>query len=510
MSNSYTPKQKAFFNTHFPKWTMSDWHQFNGMATRPDDYTDDMLRSWLRKIIGSDATADQLAQFKKLLADFRALDAPPPASVSNRHTVISYPFWAWEGTPYHDFAERCVERNHIPRRYFVEGLKTVVGAICGHRIRLENNSMDARFYTVLLSDVGGVGKSTVIDWVIEVLFENTGLLYRNGTATSAIGSFYGGFGSGVGMLKRMCDSPRVLQLYDEVTSMVEKFGIKGSGQNFLGMVNTLYDSNLVPSNDTKDTKMNEKMPEKVWNSILGLSIMEKWDEAFAATSADNSGFFQRLNPVYAEKVKIVGRLHDPKLGDVRAALLKKIQPLEKELLFLSVKPSADQIFESWFTDFREKTKDLPADVTGRVNVLVWRNAMQIAWLLADLSGVPQQMGDFGMMGFEAQITDDVMRRAIALGEYAWRTRLLCRPTVGKNDTARLEMMICERLKKASPLGRRELYRKIGGSRYGLDYFEKAITNLKLEGLVLVTGASAEPGKYRGGRNKETIHWAGQD
>jgi len=378
---------------------------------------------------------------------------------------------------------------------------------------LENNSMDARFYTVLLSDVGGVGKSTIIDWIIELLFDSTGLLYRgapiafdanNGNKPSEIGCHHGGFGSGVGMLHRMAESPRVLQVYDEITSMVEKFGIKGSGQNFLGTINTLYDSNLVPSNDTKDTKMSVALPNKVWNSLLGLSIMEKWDEAFAATSADNSGFFQRLNPVYAEGIKVVGRLHEPKLNDVREALLKKIMPLKDDIIYLTVDPSADALFEAWFTDFQQKTRELPSDVTGRINVLIWRNAMQIGWLLADLTSPQPQVG------FEARITDDIMRRAIALGEYAWRTRLVCRPAVGKNDTSRLEAMIEERLKKASPLNRSVLYNKVNGQRFGIDTFQRALMNLKSEGYVIVTDASAEQGKARGGRKKEIIHWAGKD
>ena len=265
------------------------------------------------RLLAQASVADAKSQAASLL--------PPPPK---RFSVVAYPYWAWEGTPYHDFAERCVARNKIPRRYFVEGLKTVVGAICGHRIRLENSSMDARFYTVLLSDVGGVGKSTVVDWVLQLLFESTSLVYRHGPAQSNIGCFYGGFGSGVGMLKRMIESPHVLQVYDEITGMVEKFGIKGSGQGFLGVVNTLYDSNLVPSNDTKDTKLNVPVPNRVFNSILGLSIQEKWEEAFAATNAENSGLFQRLNPVWAENVKIVGRLHEPNLDDVRKALLAKI------------------------------------------------------------------------------------------------------------------------------------------------------------------------------------------
>jgi hypothetical protein len=311
------------------------------------------------------------------------------------------------------------------------------------------------------------------------------------------------------MIKRMSESPRVLQYYDEIIGMIEKFGITGSGQGFLGTVNTLYDSNLLPSNDTKETNLKVPIPKKVWNSILGLSILEKWYEGFANTSAENSGLFQRLNPVYAEKIKIVGRLHEPNLTKIRVDLLKKINPLKDDIIYLKVDEEADTIFNAWFADFLETTRELPSDVTGRINVLVWRNAMQIAWLLTDLSKAPRNDGGFGEMGFEGRVTADVMRRAIALGEYAWRTRLVCRPSVGKNDTSRLESSISERLKNESPISRSEMYGKINGSRFGYELFQRALMSLKAEGNIFIEEEAAQKGKAPGGRKKQLLHWIGK-
>jgi hypothetical protein len=473
-----------------------------------------------------DLSTDQLEDFHDTIVKWREVyanalydakrrrdveAAPVPAAVtkSNRTSVVVYPFWAWEGTPYHDFAKACAQRNNIPLRFFVEGLKTVVGAICGHRIRLQDNQMDARFYTVLLSDVGGVGKSTVAEW-IQLLFEDTNLVYRNGMSDSSIGCHWGGFGSGVGMIKRMAESPRVLQYYDEIIGMIEKFGITGSGQGFLGTVNTLYDSNLLPSNDTKETNLRLPIPKKVWNSILGLSILEKWYEGFSNTSAENSGLFQRLNLVYAEKIKIVGRLHEPNLSSVRASLLKKINPLKDDIIYLKVEKEADTIFDAWFAEFLDKTREHPSDVTGRINVLVWRNAMQIAWLLTDLSVAPRNDGGFGEMGYEGCVTADVMRRAIALGEYAWRTRLACRPVSGKNDTSRLEASISDRLKKESPIGRSDMYSMVNGSRVGLETFQRALMSLKAEGYIFIEEEVAQSGKAPGGRKKQLLHWVGKE
>jgi hypothetical protein len=48
--------------------------------------------------------------------------------------VVEYPYAAWEGTLFQDFADLCGDGNVIPKEFFIESVKTVVGAICGHRI----------------------------------------------------------------------------------------------------------------------------------------------------------------------------------------------------------------------------------------------------------------------------------------------------------------------------------------------------------------------------------------
>ncbi len=419
-------------------------------------------------------------------------EIPPPVVPKKSTTFVVYPFWAWEGTPYHDFAVACTKGNHIPKRFFVEALKTTVGAICGHRLRIPDSGLQARFYTVMLTNGGGMGKSTALEAVAR-LFVGTGLV-NSESVYENIGCFRGGFGSGPGLLKRFMDSPRVLQQYDELATMVEKLGIKGSGQGFLGAINTLYESDMFPSNITKETDLSTSTPQAVFNSILGCSIQEKWEEMFSSTSADNSGFFQRLNIVYAENVKLVARIYEPDLTQISEALVAKIKPLEASTIVLDILPSAQQILDIWFSSFHEETKGLPGEVTGRTNVLVLRNAMQIAWLLG-----------------RAVIDDDAMRRAIALGEYAWRTRLLCHVAPGKNDVAKLQGQLKKVLSVESPLTRSVLSKRIHAERLGLELLNRALAGAETEGWIFVErgAASATKAGYRGGRKREVIHWVGE-
>lgn len=423
----------------------------------------------------------------------------------NITTAVAYPMWAWEGTLYEEFADACAVGNHIPRRFFVESVKTVVGAICGHRLQLpEDSSMESRFYTILLTDKGGTGKSTVRNWTRR-LFDGTGLMRNNnnepvgGLPMGHIGCWFGGFGSGTGMLKRFAKNERVLQVYDEVSVIVEKIGIQGSGASLLGNINELYEGTIPPSNETKESgEMN--LPTECRNSILGCGIKSKWDEAFGSTSVDNSGFFQRLNIVYGEDIKTVAMLHEPNLQDIGHRLVKKIRPLESRPLRVKMNPDALAFLNAWYERFKEETIDEPADVNGRINCIVLRNALQIAWLLDTQD--PET-------ATSVTITQDVMMRATALGDYQYLTRRVVRPLAGKNDTAKLEGIIERHLKKHSPQTRSELYKSTNAQRYGLDLFNRALDNTEKEGLVRVEREQAVKTTHKGGgRKKDVIHWDG--
>ena len=102
---------------------------------------------------------------------------------------------------------------------------------------------------------------------------------------------------------------------------------------------------------------------------------------FGNTAASNSGFFQRLNIVSAEGIKVVADLREPDLDAVRKKMLAKILPLEKIVPYPHTTDEAREFFEAWFKEFRIRSKGTPSDVRGPINVIVIRNAMQIAWLL---------------------------------------------------------------------------------------------------------------------------------
>jgi hypothetical protein len=70
-----------------------------------------------------------------------------------------YPDEVWDGTAYGEFAEMCTRDNYIPKKFFSESMRTVVGAVVGDRLRSPIDGASPRAYTVIIAPPGS-GKGT--------------------------------------------------------------------------------------------------------------------------------------------------------------------------------------------------------------------------------------------------------------------------------------------------------------------------------------------------------------
>src|SRR5260370_39485124 len=110
-----------------------------------------------------------------------------------------------------------------------------------------------------------------------------------------IGTAQGSFASASGLVKNgFTKHARILQVYDEFTTLVEKFAIPGSGGASLDAMNQLFESGMMQPLHTKE-KSDSVITTLVHNSILGCTTPRRGDARFVETSADGSGVFQRLN-----------------------------------------------------------------------------------------------------------------------------------------------------------------------------------------------------------------------
>jgi hypothetical protein len=90
------------------------------------------------------------------------------AEIEEAAPLVPYPLDVWDGTLYAEYAKACTEGNFIPPEFFIESLKTVVGAIAGMQLSGDLRGMEsARFYTIIIGLVSG-GKGTAIRQACEM------------------------------------------------------------------------------------------------------------------------------------------------------------------------------------------------------------------------------------------------------------------------------------------------------------------------------------------------------
>jgi hypothetical protein len=415
--------------------------------------------------------------------------------------VNEYPYWCWNGTLYEDFATICGENNVVPKEYFIEAIKTVVGAICGHRVfPFKAPNQESRFYSILVGP-GGCGKSSATRWARD-MFIGTGLVYelaQTGGYTN-IGCAQGSFASSSGLIKNgFSRHDRILQVYDEATTMIEKFGIVGSGDSFLDAMNQIFESGHMPQLTTKDSK--DVITKIVHNSILGCTTKEKWASAFVKTNSESSGFFQRLNIIANDEEGRVANWIEPDLSALIDRFVKKIQPLEYQNVVVMRTPEASDMFEKWYVSKRAEWKGLPTDITGRLQVMVQRNTSHMAWMMSgeDVIPNPERPDE----PIEVFCDEDVMERGIALAEYQVGARRANQPAAGKNDSAIVENRIKALVQQKGMISRHDLSLAIRADNYGIQTFEKSISNLVAEGHIKI---SKLEGEKKRGRKAQVICW----
>ena len=422
--------------------------------------------------------------------------------------ILQYPLHVWAGTLYSEFAEICGQNNKIAPEFFVEALKTTVGAIAGHRIQTKEarGQQPARFYTVLIGPGGG-GKSTAVKWAID-MFIGSGLLPENSQnmALVNVGAMKGNYSSATGLIEKgYFKSSRLFQVYDEITTLIEKFGITGSGDTYLDQVNSMYEAGYVPQGITKGTK-DAVYRGAVDHTLLGVTTEVKWKNAFRRSAVEKSGFFQRLNIITNDSEDRVADLNAPDLTAIREKLIRKIQPLEYQQVEVEILPDAKKLLDDWFESKQESWRSLSTDVTGRLQVLVKRNLDHLAWLLN---------GDEGTLDPEhpeAPITaicdEEIMQRAIDLSEYQEQARLIHQPIIAENDFALMEGLIVQHFRKNdAPITRNNLYNALHAERFGSKNFESVIKELLLDGVI---DQKVLPNEGRKGRKTRVIVWVGDE
>ena len=441
-------------------------------------------------------------------------------------TPNPYPNDAWEGTPYLEFARLCRSegdpkfQNYLPTEFGINALMTVVGAICGHRIRPDFDAMDARFYTVLLTPRGGSGKGTIFRFVKSV-FDESSLITTSRIVYKNIGTFTDDFASARGLTESFQMYPSILQVYEELSTPFEKFGIAGSGTSFKDLNLRLFDSTDPQNSRKQGTKVPEYAPKSIHNSILGSTTTEKgrWDEMFSSSNDDT--FRQRLNIIPSQEDRRVAAIKNPDFTEFRKDLLNRIGLLNSYKLIWNYSPEAWEVLTNWYQQIddaaREAGDNDEREALGRIQVHVHRVIGHLAlWLaplptdtesrdlsLFDKSELILTEGDQDKV-WNVEVPADWMRRAIRIAEHQIRARRDHTPPEGLSPVALCENLIKKHTSRNKTIRWYSLIRAANLDKYGHDVRIKALFNAAKERAIRI---DANP-EDKDNQSEWVITWLG--
>jgi hypothetical protein len=446
----------------------------------------------------------------KAQADYDAL--VEQCQVEEHKVQNPYPVDAWEGTPYHDFALLCRgdgrNENYIPKEYFINGMATTVGAICGNRIvPAFNPTLQARFITLLLSTKGGIGKNVVMEWSKKP-FADTGLIYQSDLRQfTNIGCYVADFGSARGMADTMQRHPRILQEYAEFSTAVEKFSIAGSGDAFRDMILNLADGQVPNWSIIKGTKVSANAPKEISNSILAGTTTERFDEMMMKANWET--FVQRLNLVPTDETKTKFKLVMPDLSSMQEKLLPRIKMLEGHKLVWTLSPESEALGENWFESLHDKVAEDDTESVGRIQVYLFRIISHLALWLAPLPttvGVETTPDGRANAIWKYEVPVDVMKRAIRVAEHQVVARSVNMPVRGSTTAGVVENVITKWAFKNKSIRWIELKRRSKIARFGHKACHDALLNLQRSRVIFVQGNPEDENDQR----DWVVVWAGSD
>lgn len=342
-----------------------------------------------------------------------------------------------DGTLYGEYAEALSEGNYIPKEFHIEAIKTAVGAIAGNQLYGDRKGMEsARQYCVLVGQIGG-GKGTAIRGATDLFkfnFENVGsgegdadFIWSAGKKPKwgHIGTVLTNAGSEPGLYEAGMTCARVLLNPAELDGMMSKTHIQGSGAALLSQLRELFDSPWVVPSVTAGRKI-KKVPKIMYLSLLTSTQPSTFEELIS--EGLGTGLLSRLTIVSNSEARTVPSLPHPCLRKFLNQIVTKLEGLENIAFRAHVGSEANEVLNKWWAGIMDVARShdtaIQREITTRLNIVVLRNAVHLAWLLN-----------------ESTVSAETMRKACRLGDYqlSQRSALIGTPT--ENPIAKIQQKI---------------------------------------------------------------------
>jgi hypothetical protein len=413
----------------------------------------------------------------------------------------------WKGTAYGDFADYCTDGNFIPKRFFSEALRTVIGAVLGGQLSTDYQGVNPRVYTVLIGPPGS-GKGTAITAArqfVECEFDSqrrtseSPLIWEDAHdslnwcwPSRNIGAHIISPASAPGLIQatkpRKLEKgesrnilelwkplPRFITIQEEIGGLFANFANENSGRGLETAILELYDRD---SFTTTATNERSAKSGRLLYSVLGGIPKTEWDNIFARASSVGSGFFSRLNIVGTENERTVAGLREYDFGEMQRVFLPRITALERTPARILLSRDGRGLLDRWFARLSEemKAEDLPS---ARLNIHALRVALHLAWLRG-----------------HAEILESDVDAGIKVANFQAKMREFYRPAEGETREAQWENRIMAKMCQKRSLPYRELQKAIGSSRAGTAVWERAIAGLKRDGRIAIVDETTKSGQKK--------------
>lgn len=391
-------------------------------------------------------------------------EAEPP------QPAVSYPTQVWNGTLYGEFASRCSEGNFIPPEFAIEALKTVTGAVVGDRLSGEkyHEGMNARQYLCIICEIG-VGKDTSINRALEFARAAKLLFDHALDFKGSIGAQLNNAASEPALYRAADKCEQLLLKPEEFDQLLSKTRTENSGQALMALLRGLFDRPFITGSTTEQRRAT---PSKCCLSLITSTQPPTFKQLISKHGGLGAGFGSRMTLIHSSETRTTALLDTPQLSDLRIRWQEKVKKLEKERFEVQIGVEAARLLRDWHTRVQKPLAEGQASTAKReaftrLNILVLRNALHMAWLAE-----------------EHVVSPETMQRALRLGEYQLAVRQQLFGVPVENTQAGIEQDIKDFLRLRGRSSKRVIQKGVHYEKYGVWLFKQALQNLVNDGQVL--------------------------
>jgi len=376
----------------------------------------------------------------------------------------TFPNWVMHGTSlYEGFAKPyCANNSRIP--YFMWAPAAVMMMnYLGNKVSVPLKGWKPSLYLVLIGKPGKANKSSSIKdgfkfFEFAAALSNYSREIKNAEGKSVV--FEAGSPEGLGTDMQRINCKNAILFYDELSALVSKAGIEGSGLN--SALLKMYESGNFGNSIKSKKDAFSIMPDSYVASLITATTDKKFSELWSQLAGEDTGLNERFTFLLQPETLPAPKIHTA-VSYHEAALATR------KLLDKAVAKGSYEFYDQ--TPFVEALKKFK-------NREVIRAEKWALYFCIDLN--------------LDEIDEDCVERGIALTKYESEVKKYLMTFDAKNDESKIQQSIIRYLKKHQGVAKsRDLERALSANTYGTTLWDRAFFGLYKSGYILVEGQGSK-------------------